>query len=474
MRKMAKKITIGLVIVLLFSIALSMSCMPQEPTLPAPTVSTVSVYVEEGQYIARADSGETIASDADDAAHVIQMAIDALSVDGGKVILQKGIFKCQGSVIPKHNITIEGQGEGTKLELYGLESDYAQIQNYPAFIPIENLSNVQLKNLTIEVMVDFPTYPKDDFFIIRFDGDSTHLTFDGLHLKAKFDSANGTYGIYGQGQHITIRNNTTEYAFRGINSGNGAEDWLLENCRALHTPANVPWTISGFEFEDGSKNITTVDCYAEDIVQTASGHAGRGFVGGVHEPYAPAKNEHIKHIRPVVVNCHRAFEISASRDFVIEEPYLENVAYPFRIPSDGDIEGFTIEGGEIKNSGQAQLNDIRGITINGLVIRDTTQYQNLYVIGSGNPDTIDDIKLTNLKLINTSAITRGLRLRNVNGARVVGVISTGNHHAITFDGDYVKNVTFEECDFRGNARVLDSRSGIVENVKFERCQGYPD
>ncbi len=414
----------------------------------------------------------------------IQEGIDALPASGGTVQLTEGTFAIGGTLDPVSNLTLQGCGESTVLELGGLVTDYDSVTGSTgggggtAFMVISGVTNVTIRDMRIQIVSDFPDYGVgSDFIIIHAESTSSDLQFDHLHLIANSLSGNATYGIWGSADDVTINDCVEEYCARGFNAsrdhaGGAAERWTLTRCKALHDPDQVPLTTSGFEFEDGVKNITAVDCYAEDIEDHGI-YSGRAFTAGVHSDYAPALNEHIKIIRPTIIDCEFGFWISMTTDYVIEEPYLYSVLRPIYTGPDftTPIYQLKIIGGDWDGCGYP-LVFCTDLVCDGLTVRNGTEQQGLWFNGSGVAATIDNFIITNLHL-DAAGTDRGLRLSDVNGVTITGIVSTGSHYAISLSGDYAHNVTVSDGDLRGNDwGEIQNVAVASSNIVFSGNIGY--
>lgn len=393
----------------------------------------------------------------------IQAAIDALPAGEGKVVLGVGTFDVEGSVTPSDGTVLEGQGDATHIRIYGVESDYSQIGGYPVFIPFESKTNIKVKNFNIQIMVDFPDYSVDDFFMIRMDNTTTHITFDGLHLVNKSDSKNGGYGIYGHSQHITIRNCFEEYCFRGFNSGQYAYDWLLENCKAHHTPMNVEWSISGFEFEDGSSAINCVNCEAYDIVEVTHGDRGRAFAfAGTH---GPDECYGVRIVNPVVKDCQFAFDCQNGNANELINPYVDGAGYAdslflYQYQAGGATGDLSVRGGVARNLNSEiyiASSEHYNLLIDGLEILDSEgANQVIRIDGGGHANRII---LKNMKIIERTSATLhwGVRLDAVDGVEIDNLVVYDARaliadrtltYAVRFNNTPLKNITIKDCIFR--------------------------
>ena len=77
----------------------------------------IEIYFQDNTIIARGQLDQKILKSSDDAAEVIQYAIDAMPDDGGEVLLNRGTYNLNQPISLKNRVWLHGKGRGTLLQV---------------------------------------------------------------------------------------------------------------------------------------------------------------------------------------------------------------------------------------------------------------------------------------------------------------------------------------------------------------------
>ena len=428
------------------------------------------IFRSGDRYFAR--SGETgqIEFMGTDVSAVIQSAINALS-SGGVILLKEGAFEASSQVNLKPNVFICGQGEATKIKM-----GPGSYPNRSLFF-LSGVSNVVIDGLNVEITASFPPYPAE-YYIIRCES-SSNLAFRGLHLKGKTDSVAGEYGVYvHNSSDVVIADSRAEYLMRHFNVA-GSTRALIRNCQALHTPVNVDWSVVGFEIENGVSDVVLEDVYAYNIVDHRPGATLRhGYGITVKTHSADVKNHNVRIIRPTIKNCSRGFWLGGVENLVIKDMVADSLSVLlFAWSGVGVVKNWKIIGGRVSNtpaSIEASAFWWQGLLIDGLKVESEPPgvVNVFYILGSGDPTIVDDLKIRNLTLIHSaSSVTSALHLRNVNTAIIEGnYLSRAGINAIRLSGSYVKNVVIANNFLVG---TIAREATVLDKITIRNNHGYP-
>ncbi|NLZ29439.1 MAG: hypothetical protein GX885_01610, partial [Methanomicrobiales archaeon] len=93
--------------------------LPIEPVVP-PTVPGPTIFVAASDSSPASKARADITCDGTNDQHDIQAAFDLLPPSGGTVALSRGTFSCTGSIHPRRNTMLQGEGpDATFLEFTG-------------------------------------------------------------------------------------------------------------------------------------------------------------------------------------------------------------------------------------------------------------------------------------------------------------------------------------------------------------------
>lgn len=283
--------------------------------------------------VAKVDDANKIMLNQESTSQEIQDAIDKMSkLGGGAVILSKGTYVLDNSIILRSNVILQGSGKGQTI--LKREANYRIEDGKGLLYSKGGLTNVIVKNLTIDVNYDTMIYPegsRDLYYgvlINDYNGKENNLLhFDEIELK------NASMGFHIKGTRNLLvsssdfHDNGGDYYYYHNAYIRRVYKGRFENCNFYNSPSGNGLNIS----------------YCEDIIVNNS-KAYNNYFRGIRAATSDR----------VVVSNSKAFENKVGDGIVMNS-------------EDKGVSDFVIKNNEVYGNGGYGIS-ISGICKNGYIV----------------------------------------------------------------------------------------------------------